>query len=112
MVSRERDHESDAAPPDARAVKAWLRTARERADKARRAAAVYLDVAEQTVVRWEDPDSDALPPADKFLALVMFYRANILELLAIRDVQGTRRAAGGGSGHEKPGGPERKRRTG
>lgn len=52
-----------------------LREWRERRDLSRRRAAVHLDVAERTIVRWEDPADDALPPADQFLRLVAFYSA-------------------------------------
>lgn len=92
-------------------VSVWLRDARDRAGLTRRQVSDHLGVTEGAIQNWENPEKPALPPADQFLALVVFYRANILELLAIRATAPSR-AAGGGSGHGDPTGPERRRRTG
>lgn len=92
-------------------ISTWLRDARDRAGLTRRQVSDYLGVTEGAIQNWENEEKPALPPADQFLRLVVFYRANVLELLAIR-VPPVSRAAGGGSGRESPEKPERKRRTG
>ncbi len=98
--------------PDTAQISRWLRDARDRAGLTRRQVSDRLGVTEGAIQNWENAEKPALPPADQFLALVVFYRANILELLAIKAAPPPSRAAGGGAGREKPGGPERKRRTG
>lgn len=94
-------HEPDVGPTLAR-ISEWLRAARERAGLARRPVSVRLDVSEKTVERWEDPDNPSLPPAHQFLDLVVFYKADVLELLA-------KRFKAGGAGQSAP---ERKSRAG
>lgn len=97
--------------PDSSQISKWLRDARDRAGLTRRQVSDRIGVTEGAIQNWENEEKPALPPADQFLALVVFYRANVLELLASR-AERPSRAAGGAGGHEKPGKPERSRRTG
>lgn len=78
----------------------WLRDAREKADKPRRAAAVLLDVTEKTIERWEDPKApNSLPNVAQFFRLAAFYSADVKYLLARKftgDAGGSGRARAAG----------------
>lgn len=91
--------------PTAAQISQWLRTERERGGHARRAASVLLDVAEKTIERWEDPEQESLPDADQFLALVVFYKSNIMQFLA-------RKVEPKGAATSDTTAPERKRKLG
>lgn len=77
-------------------IGAWLREAREAArdraapegksQYAQAGIAERLGVRERAVRMWEK--GRTAPPADKFLELVLFYRADVGELLATRYVKG------------------------
>lgn len=79
-------------------ISAWLRERRERARLSRRVVSVRLDVAERTIVRWEDPDDPALPPADQFLTLVRLYGAAADLLTLVARFERATRASGGAKG--------------
>lgn len=99
-------------------IGAWLKRAREkardsaepdkRADYAQASVATRLGVRERAVRMWEK--GKTAPPADQFLDLVLFYRADILELLARKYTGKPATSASGGEGGTEE--PERTRRTG
>jgi DNA-binding XRE family transcriptional regulator len=95
---------------DAERIGKWLRAARERQGMySQEQAAHQVGTTVKTMGSWER--GIVAPPSDTFLALVLLYRANILELLAIRATPSSTKAASG-SGPATPEEPGRKRRTG
>lgn len=87
--------------PDASQIGAWLRRHRDTADMSIEVAAHIIGVSERTLRAWEKGKN--APPVDRFLALALLYKADVLELLA-------RKATRSASGAESD--SERKRRTG
>lgn len=68
-------------PPDRSQICRWLRQSRDGAGLSRRAVSDAINVTERAIQSWEDPDDSPLPPADKFLALVMLYNADVYSIL-------------------------------
>lgn len=63
-------------------IGSWLQTVRLAADKTQREAADFLGVEKQTVSNWETGRHPIR--AEDMLRLVVYYKADILELLAKR----------------------------
>jgi transcriptional regulator with XRE-family HTH domain len=94
---------SDAMAASASQIGAWLRRARhEKTDLSIEDVARLIDVTERTLRAWEKGEN--APPTDKFLELVLLYKADVLELLATRVTKG-----GSAAGESER---ERKRRLG
>lgn len=84
----------------------WLRESRDAAGLTRRAVSIEIGVTERVIQKWEDHGQTALPMADKFLALVLLYKADVGELLATKYVRSTANAT------DRPAGEGKTRRTG
>ena len=61
----------------------WLRGARDTAGLSRRTVSIALGVTERAIQSWEDARDTPMPPADKFLALVVLYGASLAELVPV-----------------------------
>lgn len=82
--------------PDAKRIGGWLKAARERHGQySQEQAAPLVGTTARTIGAWER--GETAPPADKFLALVLLYEANVLQLLARRP----KSAAGTGAGSDE-----------
>lgn len=91
------------SPPDAEQIGGWLKTARERQGKySQEQAAPLVGTTTRTIGGWER--GETVPPADKFLGLVLLYEADLIQLLAKKSTRG---AASSGAA-----GPGQTRRTG
>lgn len=96
--------------PTVAQVSEWLREARDEEEKTRRQVSVLLDVTEKTVERWEDPERPNLPDAHQFLTLVVYYKASMLDLLALPSTKGSRARGRGADAGDEEEGPGRKRK--